>query len=104
MPLVPPIITMLSKLPIVDNYDLSSVKSVFSGAAPLSSEVLEKIVSKFGWDLMQGYGLTECNVSHTTPRGGNQHLGKTGSIGIIMPFIEAKVDLFHNKFFYQFIS
>ena len=33
--LVPPIVLGLAKHPIVDNYDLSSVRQIFSGAAPL---------------------------------------------------------------------
>ncbi len=81
MPLVPPIITLLSKLTIVEDYDLSSVKVVISGASSLSSKVLEKIVCQFGWDLIQGYGLTECTVcTHTTPRGENVRPGKLGAL------------------------
>lgn len=93
MPLVPPIITMLSKLSIVDDYDLTSVKVIISAAAPLSSNVIGKIIEKFEWDLMQASGLTECVVSHVTPRGENKCLGKMGSVGILMPFTEAKVTI-----------
>ncbi len=96
MPLVPPIITMLSKLAVVDDYDLSSVKITICSGAPLSSKIIEKIVSKFGWDLMEGYGSTECIGSHVTPRGEVKRLGKVGSVGILMPFIEAKVAFCSN--------
>ncbi len=92
MPLVPPIAALLSKLPIVDNYDLSSVKYFFNAAAPLSQEVLGKLIHKFGWEFKQGFGMTECVVTHVSPRGENMNLlGKNGSIGVLMPFIEAKV-------------
>ena len=39
--LVPPIVLALAKHPIVDKYDLSSVKQIFSGAAPLGGELAE---------------------------------------------------------------
>lgn len=38
-PFVPPIVLAISKNPIVENYDLSSVKMVLSGAAPLGKEL-----------------------------------------------------------------
>jgi hypothetical protein len=37
--LVPPIILGLAKHPIVDKFDLSSLKAIVSGAAPLGAEV-----------------------------------------------------------------
>ena len=37
-PLVPPIIAFLARHPMVSNYDLSSLKTLFSGAAPLDAE------------------------------------------------------------------
>ena len=35
----PPIVVALAKHPMVDNYDLSALEQVFSGAAPLSAEL-----------------------------------------------------------------
>lgn len=59
--MVPPIAVALAKQPIVKNYDLSSIQTIGSGAAPLGSEAsreLEKI-----WNgklnLKQGWGMTE---------------------------------------------
>jgi len=88
---------MLSKLAIVDDYDLSSVRFIISAAASLSSDVLGKIMNKFGWNVIQALGLTECIVSHVSPLGENKCNGQTGSVGILMPFIEAKVtpSIFH---------
>ncbi len=39
MPVVPPIVLGMAKNPMVLNYDLSSVKKVLSGAAPLGKEL-----------------------------------------------------------------
>lgn len=38
-PFVPPIVLAIAKNPIVKNYDLSSIKMVMSGAAPLGKEL-----------------------------------------------------------------
>jgi 4-coumarate--CoA ligase len=61
---VPPILTALAKHPIVEKFDLSSVHTIGSGAAPLSSEIekaLELRMEKYGTKLRirQGWGMTE---------------------------------------------
>lgn len=86
--LVPPIATMLSKFPLVDEYNLSSIKSILIGAAPLGAEVIEKLKSKFGWRILFGYGMTETTLSiFITPDNEN----KTDSVGFLLPFNEVKV-------------
>lgn len=58
--LVPPIIIQLAKSPLVDNYDLSSIRRFFSGAAPLSDGILQVLQERFPQTgFKQGYGLTE---------------------------------------------
>jgi 4-coumarate--CoA ligase len=64
--LVPPIVVALAKHPIVKNYDLSSVESVGSGAAPLGREVcaeLEKLWPPGKINVKQGWGMTEYEFS-----------------------------------------
>ncbi|KAL3529017.1 hypothetical protein ACH5RR_008339 [Cinchona calisaya] len=57
---VPPIVLAIAKSPVVDNYDLSSVKTVLSGAAPLGKELEDAVRAKFpNAKLGQGYGMTE---------------------------------------------
>ena len=56
---VPPIAIQLAKNPIVDNYDLSSIREVGSGAAPLSQEIGKMICDRLGCAFYQGYGMTE---------------------------------------------
>ena len=43
MVLVPPIAVFLAKHPIVDQYDLSSLQSLTSAAAPLGQDIIEKV-------------------------------------------------------------
>ncbi len=67
---VPPMVLGLAKAPVVDNYDLSSIKQIFSGAAPLGAELAEEAADRVGCEVVQGYGMTELSpVSHCTPEG-----------------------------------
>jgi 4-coumarate--CoA ligase len=53
----PPIIVMLARRPETKNYDLSSLKYVMCGAAPLSKELQNEVVSRFGVSITQGWGM-----------------------------------------------
>ncbi|MBT8216264.1 MAG: AMP-binding protein [Acidimicrobiia bacterium] len=86
--LVPPIILGLAKHPVVDKYDLSSLRQVFSGAAPLSAELAAEASARIGCEVVQGYGLTETSpVTHATPPG----QFKPGSIGVALSNTECRV-------------
>jgi acyl-CoA synthetase (AMP-forming)/AMP-acid ligase II len=68
--LVPPIVLALAKHPLVDDYDVSSLRLIFSGAAPLSGELADEARNRLGVDVVQGYGMTELSpVTHSTPEG-----------------------------------
>nr|WOX58870.1 4-coumarate-CoA ligase 1 [Phyla nodiflora] len=59
-PFVPPIVLAIAKSPLVEKYDLSSVRTVMSGAAPLGRELEDAVRIKFpNAKLGQGYGMTE---------------------------------------------
>lgn len=65
---VPPIVLGLAKTPLLDQYDVSSLRKIFSGAAPLGAELAEAAASRVGCPVVQGYGMTEISpVSHITP-------------------------------------
>ncbi len=67
---VPPIILGLAKHPVVDDYDMSSVRQIFSGAAPLGAELAAEAGARFGCEVVQGFGMTELSpVSHCTVEG-----------------------------------
>ncbi|KAF9984650.1 putative fatty-acid--CoA ligase FadD10 [Mortierella antarctica] len=87
--LVPPQILMLVKAPIVDQYDISSVRFVMSGAAPCSRELSEALMNKFPHVLFrQGYGMSEMSpASHV----GLYHDTVHGSIGRVMPNQEVRL-------------
>ena len=55
---VPPLLIQLLGSKETDKYDLSSVRFVFSGAAPLGIELTEDLLKKFPkWNVGQGYGM-----------------------------------------------
>ncbi|MGK0231504.1 MAG: acyl-CoA synthetase (AMP-forming)/AMP-acid ligase II [Gammaproteobacteria bacterium] len=65
---VPPIVLGLAKTPLLDQYDVSSLRKIFSGAAPLGAELAEEAARRVGCPVVQGYGMTEISpVSHITP-------------------------------------
>lgn len=67
---VPPVVLELAKHPLVDSFDLSSLRMVFSGAAPLGADIAARAAARIGCEIVQGYGMTELSpVSHLTPPG-----------------------------------
>jgi len=56
---VPPVGLGLTQYPDVANYDLSSLRLGFFGAAPLSADMQSRIQSVLGFPIIQGYGMTE---------------------------------------------
>eukprot|EP00258_Populus_trichocarpa_P043792 XP_024459811.1 4-coumarate--CoA ligase 2 [Populus trichocarpa] len=59
-PFVPPVVLAVAKCPVVDKYDLSSIRTVMSGAAPMGKELEDTVRAKLpNAKLGQGYGMTE---------------------------------------------
>ncbi len=69
--------------------DISSVKTAFSGSAPLPVELFRRFEEATGVKIVEGYGLTEatCLVS-CNPVDGEK---KIGSIGIPFPYTDVKI-------------
>jgi acyl-CoA synthetase (AMP-forming)/AMP-acid ligase II len=90
LPLVPPIVLGLVKHPAVAQFDLSSVRLIFSGAAPLGEEMARALSQKLGCPVVQGYGMTEASpVTHLSPT--HDEPFKPGSAGKIVPNTEVKI-------------
>ena len=85
---VPPMVLALAKHPLVDQYDLSSLRQVFSGAAPLGAEIAQEASRRIGTEVVQGYGMSELSpVSHATPAGDY----KPGSSGVTVPNAQCRI-------------
>src|SRR5437870_10058871 len=75
---------------MVDNYDLSSLRMIFSGAAPLSAELSDQCMVRIGCGIRQGYGMTETSpVTHSSPA--DPAKMKLGSVGPPAPNTECKL-------------
>lgn len=86
--LVPPIVLALAKHPIVDKFDMSSVREIFSGAAPLGGDIAEAAAKRLGCAIGQGYGMTELSpVTHAVREGDY----KAGSVGTLIANTEMRL-------------
>jgi acyl-CoA synthetase (AMP-forming)/AMP-acid ligase II len=87
----PPIVVALAKHPAIGRYDLSSVRVVFSGAAPLDAQTADECARRIGCSVTQGYGLTETSpVSHFVPIPTPPNV-PSASVGRAVPNTECKV-------------
>lgn len=84
---VPTAISAKMQRPI--DADISTVKTAFSGSAPLPLELFRRFEEATGITLVEGYGLTEatCLVS-CNPVDGEK---KVGSIGLTFPYTDVKI-------------
>lgn len=84
---VPTAISAKMQRPI--DADVSTVKTAFSGSAPLPLELFKRFEKATGVTLVEGYGLTEatCLVS-VNPTDGQK---KVGSIGIPLPYSRVRI-------------
>lgn len=71
--IAPPVAVALAKHPLIDQYDLSSIHTVFSGAAPLDKALGGAVAKRLGCNVRQGYGMSEMSpVSHAIPFSDNE--------------------------------
>jgi len=89
MPGVPAIFGAIINTPGIENLDLTSVKAVFSGSAPLPIDVIKRFEALTGSVIFEGFGLTETSpATHVNPLEGER---KAGSVGMPMPDTDARV-------------
>ncbi|PVH31578.1 hypothetical protein PAHAL_9G181300 [Panicum hallii] len=88
----PPVMIALAKHGSGGRYDLSSLRCIGSGAAPLGNDVMEVVADKFpDAEIIQGYGMTEtCGIiSLEYPQKGRAL--QFGSTGALVIGVEAKI-------------
>ncbi|MGW9113628.1 AMP-binding protein [Microbacterium sp. NPDC055683] len=89
--IAPPIAVALAKHPLVDAYTLTTLRTVFSGAAPLDERLGRAVEERLGVEVLQGYGMTELSpVSHAMSRGSG-HTVPLSSIGPAVPATEVRI-------------
>jgi 4-coumarate--CoA ligase len=86
--IVPPVALALAKHPLVDEFDLSQIDQVFSGAAPMGRELSDAVATRLNCEMLQGFGMTELSpVSHVTPISGP----RSGSSGLAVPNTQCRI-------------
>lgn len=74
--IAPPVAVLLAKSPLVDGFDLSSVRACTSGGAPLGTSVIKAVYDRHRIPVWMGYGLSET-------------AGTTGQLAEDWPTLEA---------------
>jgi long-chain acyl-CoA synthetase len=94
LPLAPPVLTAWLHQPDLAE-QLSGVRLVVSGAAPLDPEQVTEFQAAAGVPVSQGYGLTEAAPVVTStlarPEGGPEVPSSPGSVGRALPGVELEV-------------
>src|SRR5262245_5666965 len=80
---VPPIVVALARQPVVADYDLSTVKTVVCGAAPLGEDVARACAERLDCRVKQIYGMSETGAPLCQPD--NPAPSKIGTVGPCMP-------------------
>lgn len=88
---VPPVITLLAKHPAVLKFDISSLRAISSGAAPLGQEVQDALRVRTGPQcrFQQGWGMSECTCIGSSLTSADDDT--EGSIGRLMPGTKYKL-------------
>ena len=85
---VPPVLQFLALHPLVDAHDLSSLKRIICGAAPLGGAMERLAAERLKCEVAQGFGMTESSgvVATSYPA-----RGRRGASGQLLPGTEARV-------------
>ena len=85
----PPILIMLSKRPETKKYDISSVKEILCGAAPVPHELKSEVAKRLSVPILLGWGMTEVTCSGIAIPGGMDD--DSGSVGFLSANMEGKL-------------
>ncbi|KAH7883186.1 AMP binding protein [Phlebopus sp. FC_14] len=92
---VPPMFVVFARHEAIDEYNLTSMRVLFSGAAPLGAGLVAAVrnrLSKVGANVavMQGYGLTEASPTITILPVEHAH-AHVGSVGLVLPNLDVRL-------------
>ncbi|KAH7364099.1 putative phenylacetyl-CoA ligase [Rhexocercosporidium sp. MPI-PUGE-AT-0058] len=87
---VPPVVLLLAKHPLVDKYDLSSLQMMHSAAAPLTHDLIDMIYKRIKVPIKQSYGMSESAPGISSQRTETWN-NPSGSVGKLYPSMTLKV-------------
>jgi acyl-CoA synthetase (AMP-forming)/AMP-acid ligase II len=85
----PPLVVAFAKHPVVDGYDLSSLRHVMSGAAPLDAGLAAEAGRRIGCRIVQGYGMTEASPVLTCASAFGED--RPGTVGPLVGSTEGRI-------------
>ncbi|RXH96048.1 hypothetical protein DVH24_008548 [Malus domestica] len=91
MPVSPPLVVAMAKSELVKKYDLSSLRLLRCGGAPLGKDVVDRFRERFPTvEIVQGYGLTETGAGATRMID-SEETKSHASVGRLSENMEAKI-------------
>lgn len=87
--IAPPVALGLLKDPVVNKYNLSSLRMLNSGAAPLTRELVDALWTRRKLKIKQGYGLSEASPT-THVQTWEEWYSTVGSVGKLMRGMKAR--------------
>jgi 4-coumarate--CoA ligase len=85
---VPPVAIALAKSPLVEKFNITTLKAIYCGSAPLGEKTVEALMKRLRCPVRQGYGLTETAAAMCVSFHGKQN---SGSVGNVIPNVQMKV-------------
>lgn len=87
----PTMITAILQHPDVSMYDLSTLKLIGTGGAPVPVALMEQVKQQIGADVFIGFGQTEATCGITTTLSDDPFERKAATVGIPLPHTEVKI-------------
>jgi fatty-acyl-CoA synthase len=76
---------------LAGEFDLSSLKQIYTGGTPVPVALMEQVKEKMGADCRIFFGMTESTGAGTVTRDQDSFELKSSTVGIVFPHIEAKI-------------
>jgi fatty-acyl-CoA synthase len=76
---------------LAGEFDLSSLKQIYTGGAPIPVVLMERVKEQMGADCRIYFGLTEVTGGGTVTRDGDSFALKSATVGRPYPHMEAKI-------------
>ncbi|HYK84355.1 MAG TPA: AMP-binding protein [Ktedonobacteraceae bacterium] len=88
---VPTMLLAILQHPDFAKYDLSSLRSVVSGATAVPVYLMEQVKEKIGADVAIVFGMTEASAAITLTLPNDSFELKSATVGIPVPYIDVKI-------------
>jgi acyl-CoA synthetase (AMP-forming)/AMP-acid ligase II len=89
-PLVPPLVRLLARHPAVEHFDLSQLKHIHSGGAPLDPADARACAARLGCTVGYAYGQTEASpLTHMSDAHDVRY--EPGAVGCVLPLTECRI-------------